>query len=122
MGKSLASVTGREMPGCYELDACLLSVRRMRDGDAPDPLFPGGSGDVELHPRCRALQRDAAGANPGDPEARGRARRPAAAARAQPDASLRSRTADEAASRADPQRVENRQDASEGIPASRQWA
>src|SRR5260221_8964313 len=71
-----------EMPVCYEIDAYLLLTQEpteaARNGDAPDPLFPGGSGGTQLHARRREVQRDATRPDAAEPETRSGTRRTSA--------------------------------------------
>src|SRR5271156_1401970 len=86
-----------------QMCACYSAFRRLWravwHGDAPGPLFPRALRDLELHTRGGELQCITASPDACRAQARGGARRPAAAARAQPHASDRFRTSGAAASR-----------------------
>src|SRR6202040_815107 len=114
------------MPTRYYADARRVSRRRLwrsiRHGDAPGPLFPCALRDLELYARGRELQRLAAGIDACRAQARGGARRAAAAARAHLDASHGFRTPGTTASRADDGRGRGGQIDSDALPAHGQRA
>src|SRR5258708_6771807 len=108
--------------GVRWLSRLLWILEDGRHGDAPGSLFPYALRDLELYARGRELQRLAAGIDACRAQARGGARRAAAAARAQPDASHRFRTLGAAASRADDGGGRGGQIDSNALPADGQRA
>src|SRR5271155_4200859 len=103
-----------QMCACYRARRRLW--RAVGHGDTPGPLFPRALRDLEFHARGGALQCLTASLDSCRAQAGGGARRSAAAARAQPDASDRFRTTGPSASRADDGRCRGGQIDSEALP------